>query len=298
MPVREPPGTIVNFGAFDKNTPIYTTQVDGFTVLSAPPKKMSVGGKIMFELIDMVVLGGVSEMAIAAKASQAGMAIAEITELITEYTKLQSLGTDIAKTTEAVTNAQRVMNMAVRGAETVGEQGAKVAEVATEMFPKTARLIAKYGTVENASIGYKIYDKTKTGLDLLNKVTEDQTTDTEKKTKTTGTDKNPALVNDLLSKLREDKTTTVEKNSNYVYPGQKDLNKVNTPSKVPITSNTAVTHIATKKPPVHNWIDQRDYNNFNFYNQTPRVNQDWLQVNQNNVENIDGEKLQNFVEDN
>ena len=67
---------------------------------------------------------------------------------------------------------------------------------------------------------------------------------------------------------------------------------------MPITSNTAVTHIATKKPPVHNWIDQRDYNNFNFYNQTPRVNQDWLQVNQNNVENIDGEKLQNFVEDN
>ena len=211
MPVREPPGTIVNFGAFSKTDRIYTTQVDGFTVLSAPPKKMSIGGKIMFELIDMVVLGGVSEMAIAAKASQAGMAIAEITELITEYTKLQSLGTDIAKTTEAVTNAQRVMNMAVRGAETVGEQGAKIAEVATEMFPKTARLIAKYGTVENASIGYKIYDKTKTGLDLLNKFTEDQTTDTEKKTKTTGTDKNPALVNDLLSKLREDQTTTIEK---------------------------------------------------------------------------------------
>ena len=286
MPVREPPGTIVNFGAFSKTDRVYTTQVDGFTVLSAPPKKKNLGSTIMFELIDMVVLGGVSEMAIAAKASQAGMAIAEITELITEYTKLQSLGTDIAKTTEAVTNAQRVMNMAVRGAETVGEQGAKVAEVATEMFPKTARLIAKYGTVENASIGYKIYDKTKTGLDLLNKVTEDQTTGTEKKT--TGTDKN----------------------SNYVYPSQKDLNKVNTPtntptntsgntsSKVPITSNTAVTHIATKKPPVHNWIDQRDYNNFNFYNQTPRVNQDWLQVNQNNVENIDGEKLQNFVEDN
>ena len=67
---------------------------------------------------------------------------------------------------------------------------------------------------------------------------------------------------------------------------------------MPITSNTAVTHIATKKSPVHNWIDQRDYNNFNFNNQTPRVNQDWLQVNQNNVENIDGEKLQNFVEDN
>ena len=286
MPVREPPGTIVNFGAFSKTDRVYTTQVDGFTVLSAPPKKKNLGATIMFELIDMVVLGGVSEMAIAAKASQAGLAIAEITELITEYTKLQSLGTDIAKTTEAVTNAQRVMNMAVRGAETVGEKGAKVAEVATEMFPKTARLIAKYGTVENASIGYKIYDKTKTGLDLLNKVTEDQTTGTEKKT--TGTDKN----------------------SNYVYPSQKDLNKVNTPtntsgntssktpSKVPITSNTAVTHIATKKSRVHNWIDQRDYNNFNFNNQTPRVNQDWLQVNQNNVENIDGEKLQNFVEDN
>ena len=166
MPVREPPGTIVNFGAFDKDIPVYTTQVDGFTVLSAPPKKKNLGSTIMFELIDMVVLGGVSEMAIASKASQAGLAIAEITELITEYTKLQSLGTDIAKTTEAVTNAQRVMNMAVRGAETVGEKGAKVAEVATEMFPKTARLIAKYGTTENASISYKIYDKTKTGLDL------------------------------------------------------------------------------------------------------------------------------------
>jgi len=286
MPVREPPGTIVNFGTFDKNLPVYTTQVDGFTVYSAPKKEMSVGGKIMFELIDMVVLGGVSEMAIASKASQAGLAIAEITELITEYTKLQSLGTDIAKTTEAVTNAQKVMNMAVRGAETLGEKGAKVVEVATEMFPKTSELIAKYGTAENASIGYKIYDKTKTGLDLLNKATEDQTTGTEKK------------------------TTSTDKNSNYVYPSQKDLNKVNTPtntpgntssktpSKVPITSNTAVTHIATKKPPVHNWIDQRDYNNFNFNNQTPRVNQDWLQVNQNNVENIDGEKLQNFVEDN
>ena len=211
MPVREPPGTIVNFGAFSKTDRIYTTQVDGFTVLSAPPKKKNLGATIMFELIDMVVLGGVSEMAIAAKASQAGMAIAEITELITEYTKLQSLGTDIAKTTEAVTNAQRVMNMAVRGAETVGEKGAKVAEVATEMFPKTANLIAKYGTTENASIGYKIYDKTKTGLDLLNKVTEDQTTGTEKKTKTTSTDKNPVLVLDLVGKLRGDKTTGTDK---------------------------------------------------------------------------------------
>jgi hypothetical protein len=120
-----------------------------------------------------------------------------------------------------------------------------------------------------------------------------------------------------------------DENYNYIYPSKKDISKDNTPTNtssntptntssntpsnnsrntpsntpsntsrnVPITSNTAVTHIAKTKQ-TNNWIDQRDYNNFNFNNQTPSVNQDWLQVNQNNVENIDGEKLQNYVEDN
>ena len=103
-----------------------------------------------------------------------------------------------------------------------------------------------------------------------------------------------------------------DKNWNYIYPSYQDANKGTTPgntpsntssnnpskttSNVPITSNTAITHIANKKPPVNNWTDQRDYSNFNFNNQAPSVNQDWLQVNQNNVENIDGDKLQDYVE--
>ena len=42
--------------------------------------------------------------------------------------------------------------------------------------------------------------------------------------------------------------------------------------------------------------DNRDYNNFNFGNNRPIIDYDWLNVNSNNVNNIDSEKLQNFVE--
>ena len=109
MTVWTPPGTISNFGAFDKDIPIYTKQVGGYTVLARPPKKKNPGPAVMSELIDLIVLGGVSEMAIAAKAAKAGVVIAEISELVTEYIKLQSLGTDIAKTTQAATKAERVL---------------------------------------------------------------------------------------------------------------------------------------------------------------------------------------------
>jgi len=340
MPVYVPPGTIRNFGAFDKDIPVYTKQVNGYTVLARPPKKKNLGSLVMFELIDLIVLGGVSEMAIASKAAAAGVVVAEIAELVTEYVKLQSLGTDIAKTAESVSRAERIMAMAMKGTEVVGTKGARVAEVATEMFPRTARLIAEHGTIENASIAYKIYDKTKTGLDLLNKATEKQEsagdyfykqtqiqkervkkwrkeeqanfsqptfTDEEK----LANEKRQADI-DEQNKLLAMQLTGRDKNWNYIYPSKNDVNKgitpTNTPtttssnksskttSNVPITSNTAITHIATKKSSVNNWIDNRDYNNFDFNNQTPSVNQDWLQVNQNNVENIDGEKLQNYVE--
>ena len=227
----------------------------------------------------------------------------------------------------------------MKGAEVVGTKGARVAEVATEMFPRTARLIAEHGTIENASIAYKIYDKTKTGLDLLNKATAkdyfyelDQIQyEREKKwreeekanfSQPTFTDEEK-LANekrqadiDEQNKLLAMQLTGRNKNWNYIYPSKNDVNKgitstttptttsattssnksSKTTSNVPITSNTAITHIATKKSSVNNWIDNRDYNNFDFNNQTPSVNQDWLQVNQNNVENIDGEKLQNYVE--
>ena len=45
-------------------------------------------------------------------------------------------------------------------------------------------------------------------------------------------------------------------------------------------------------------MDRRNYNQFNFHNQSPVINNDWKSVNDKYVDKIDGEKLQNYVENN
>jgi predicted transglutaminase-like cysteine proteinase len=89
-------------------------------------------------------------------------------------------------------------------------------------------------------------------------------------------------------------------NNNLIYPKTEDFKpKADNTSLIntPITSNTAITHFSNIKQS-NNYTDRRNYNQFNFHNQSPVINNDWKSVNDKYVDKIDGEKLQNYVENN
>ena len=89
-----------------------------------------------------------------------------------------------------------------------------------------------------------------------------------------------------------------DENWNYILPTMENLTpKPHLTSKVNTQVNTQ-TNTQTKYPKQNqsNYIDNRDYSNFNFGNNRPTIDNDWFNVNSNNVNNIDSEKLQNFVE--
>ena len=126
---------------------------------------------------------------------------------------------------------------------------------------------------------------------------------------------------DRQNKLLAMQTTGRDENYNYILPTKENLTpKVNTPPNTQVNTqvntqpNTQVntqpnaqvntqqnTQVNTQpntrtKYQSDYTQDNRDYNNLNFGNNRPIIDYDWLNVNSNNVNNIDSEKLQNFVE--
>ena len=119
---------------------------------------------------------------------------------------------------------------------------------------------------------------------------------------------------DRENKLLAMKLTGRDENWNYILPTKENLtpkphltSKVNTQvntqtnTQVNTQTNTQVNtqvNTQTKYPKQNqsNYINNRDYSNYNFGNHRPTIDNDWLNVNSNNVNNIDSEKLQNFVE--
>jgi hypothetical protein len=114
---------------------------------------------------------------------------------------------------------------------------------------------------------------------------------------------------DRQNKLLAMQITGRDENYNYILPTKENLTpKVNTQPNTQVNTqpNTQVntqpnTQVNTQpntrtKYQSDYTQDNRDYNNFNFGNNRPIIDNDWLNVNSNNVNNIDSEKLQNFVE--
>lgn len=115
---------------------------------------------------------------------------------------------------------------------------------------------------------------------------------------------------DRENKLLAMQLTGRDENWNYILPTKENLTPkpyltptVNTHVNTQVNTqrntqvNTQVnTQTNTQKKYQSSYIDNRDYSNFNFGNNRPTIDNDWLNVNSNNVNNIDSEKLQNFVE--
>lgn len=99
-------------------------------------------------------------------------------------------------------------------------------------------------------------------------------------------------LNRIWKDIEEDKpTTTPTKNSNFVYPNKDDVKpkgKVLV-QKLPITSNTPITHMANNT--YDNVPQQHDTH-------TPIINNDWRSINEQFVDKIDSDTIADNVENN
>ena len=316
------------------NHTITTKQVNGDTFVVKKQPKVNVGQALLLEAIDMIAISGVAEMALAQKAVLAGRKLAQIKDAVQLYRNIQALGNDVAKTSQSVSKTEKAINIALEAGDKVVSKGGevinKVVDTANKNLPKTTEAILKYGTEENATIAYKVYDKTKTGLDLYDKVepknpnyiypseaqgntqgntslntqgNTPQNTQGNAHQNTQGNAHQNTQGNTTIN-TQGNTTKNTQGNAHQNTQGNAHQNtQGNTTINTQGNTTTSTQNIKRKstnsglkqRKPIHNWIDKRNYNQFIFHDETPTINNDWLSVNQNYKDNIDGEKLQNYI---
>jgi hypothetical protein len=285
------------------NHTITTKQVNGDTFVVKKQPKVNVGQALLLEAIDMIAISGVAEMALAQKAVLAGRNLAQIKDAVQLYRNIQALGNDVAKTSQSVSKTEKAINMALEAGDKVVSKGGevinKVVDTANKNLPKTTEAILKYGTEENATIAYKVYDKTKTGLDLYDKVEPKNPNYIYPSEAQGNTQGNTALNTQGNTPQNTQGNITKNTQGNIIKNTQGNTTKHtqgNTPTIIQNIKRKSKTNLETRqRKSIHNWIDKRNYNQFIFHDETPTINNDWLSVNQNYKDNIDGEKLQNYI---
>ena len=284
------------------NHTITTKQVNGDTFVVKKQPKVNVGQALLLEAIDMIAISGVAEMALAQKAVLAGRNLAQIKDAVQLYRNIQALGNDVAKTSQSVSKTEKAINMALEAGDKVVSKGGevinKVVDTANKNLPKTTEVILKYGTEENATIAYKVYDKTKTGLDLYDKVEPKNPNYIYPSEAQGNTQGNTALNTQGNTPKNTQGNITKNTQGNIIKNTQGNTTKNtqgNTPTIIQNSKRKSKNSGSGQRKSIHNWIDKRNYNQFIFHDETPTINNDWLSVNQNYKDNIDGEKLQNYI---